>query len=98
MLKILAAATLAASLAFGAIGASDTASQGHTDVNRAAKGDRLPLPQTKSGCPQGAWPHYETSCLHKNRQPEIQPAPDRQVRVVSLDRLPSITVASAIIK
>ena len=50
MLKIFAAATLAASLALGAIGASDTASPGHTDVSRAAKGDRLPLPQTKSGC------------------------------------------------
>lgn len=98
MLKIFAAATLAASLAFGAIGASEPTSQGHTDVNRAAKGDRLPLPQTKSDCPQGVWPHYETSCLQKNRQPESKPTPDRHVRVVSLDRLPSITVASAKIK
>ena len=45
MLKSVAATTLAASLAFSAIAASET--QKHTDVNRAVKGDRMPLPQTK---------------------------------------------------
>lgn len=83
MLRIIAGAALSGTLALGAINASDTASQGRTDVNRALKGDRLPLPKVQSTCPEDVRPNYESGCLRKNTQPGVTPILNRSVRLAS---------------
>ena len=96
MLRIVGAATLSGTLALGAIGASDTAGKGRTNVNRAPKADRPRLTKIQSTCPQSGKPYYESSCLRKNTRPGGNPM-DLPVRIVRDDRFPIVMLASAIV-
>jgi hypothetical protein len=91
VLRIVAGAALSSALVVGAIGLSDTVGQGWTDVNRAAKGDRLPLPKVQPACPKSASLDRASSCHYKNTPPSIEPGGDRSVRIVNNRATPNTT-------
>jgi len=86
MLKIIAGASLAAVIVYNGTSASSISGTVEASVpQRSLKGDRLPLGPV---CTQPAWPHYDSKCA-RSRTPDGQPAPVRQVRIVTIDRLPA---------
>jgi len=83
MFKIITAASLAAIIVYNGTNASSISGTMEASVpQRSLKGDRLPV------CTQPAWPHYHSKCV-RNRTPGGQPLPGRQVRIVTIDRLPA---------
>jgi hypothetical protein len=58
----------------------------------AAKSDRLDMRPIGGACSQHEWPYYEAGCL---RDSTNAVATVRQVRSVSADRLPQLTIALA---
>jgi len=89
MFKIITAASLAAFIVYSSTGASSTGGTVEASApQRALKGDRLPLGPV---CTQVAWPHYDAKCA-RSRTLDGQPVPVRQVRVVTIDRLPAAHV------
>jgi len=89
MFKIITAASLAAFIVYSGTGASSTGGTLEASApQRSLKGDRLPLGPV---CTQPAWPHYETKCA-RSRALDGQPPLVRQVRVVTIDRLPAAPV------
>jgi len=86
MVKIVIAASLAAIIVYNGTSTSSTSEAVEASApQRSLKGDRLPLGPV---CTQPAWPHYDTSCA-RSRTPDAKPAPVRQVRIVTIDRLPA---------
>jgi hypothetical protein len=59
--------------------------------NPAVKADRLDA-RPASDCSQREWPYYETSCLRDAKYPDGKA---RAVRVISIDRLPSLPATAA---
>jgi len=84
ILKIITAASFAAIIAYNTIRASNISEiLGAGASQSSVKGDRLPLGPV---CTQPAWPHYGTKCVRAGKSKD-QPAPVRQVRIVTIDRL-----------
>ena len=87
MLKTFAVGALLASIFAAAI------APGATEVGEAApavalNADRLPLGANEPGCSQTGWPHYEVNCIRSRAQLGEEPGHARQVRIVTVDRLP----------
>lgn len=85
MLKITAAAAIAAALCVAAGFDVNAPATGETSVpQRAPKSDRLPI---GPDCSQAAWPNYESKCLRDTNWPQRQPGEVRVVRIISTDGL-----------
>lgn len=87
MLKPFAVGALLASVFAAAI------APGATEVGEAApavalNADRLPLGANEPGCSRTAWPHYEVNCIRSRAGSGEEPHNVRQVRIVTVDRLP----------
>ncbi len=87
MLKTFAVGALLASIFAAAIapGATEVA---EVAAPHALKGDRLPVRANEPGCSQTGWPHYEVNCIRSRAQLGEEPGHARQVRIVTVDRLP----------
>jgi hypothetical protein len=89
MLKLISAIAALALLAGAAIILPSLGTKVEASTPPAAvKGDRLDIRPTGSACSQTAWPYYEAKCVRDRKQPA---GPPRDVRIVSLDRLPIVT-------
>ena len=61
----------------------------------AVKSDRLDIRPIGTACSQHAWPYYDNACLRDRRRPTGRA---REVRVLSVDRLPVTKSAAHIAK
>ena len=86
MFKIITATSFAAIIVYnGIIAPNINQTVGPSAPQSSLKGDRLPL---GSVCTQPAWPHYHSKCPRSSTS-DGQPVPVRQVRIVTIDRLPA---------
>jgi hypothetical protein len=58
------------------------------------KGDRLDMQRLGTDCSQREWPYFEAACL---RDSGSRAVPVRLPRMISIDRLPSLEDASAMV-
>ena len=85
MFKIITAASFAAIIVYSGTSASSISGTVEASApQRSLKGDRLPLGPV---CTLAAWPHYDAKCVRSSTLAG-QSAPVRQVRIVTIDRLP----------
>ncbi len=86
MLKILAAAALAAStlyVVYDVTGAPGISTLMETPApQRGVKGDRLPIRVPVLDCSQVAWPHSRSDCVRNRVQPDDRSLEPREVRIV----------------
>jgi hypothetical protein len=86
MLKTFAVGALLASICAAAVAPGATETAEDAAVQSAVKGDGARA--SEPACSQTGWPHYANNCIRGRVQPSEQLSPARQVRIVTVDRLP----------